>query len=235
MHRKLIPFVLIMVLIPAFFLTSCKKAAPDVDISQLQPEDETIIMQEEALDNTGEADAGDQSTPESEVADSGQGSDGNVDESESWGGDETGEGGNGETEGAETAEVTPEPTPEPTQAPAPEPVSATPGVHVVQPGETLYSIAVRYGTTVGAVSQANSIANPSLIHPGQELRIPAGSSEGTMVTPPTTTGGTVYVVKHGDNLFRIGLRFGFDQYYLAQYNGIENVSMIYVGQEIRIP
>ncbi len=44
--------------------------------------------------------------------------------------------------------------------------------HVVQKGETLLSIARRYGVTVQAIQQANNIANPDLIFPGQVLIIP---------------------------------------------------------------
>ena len=221
-----------MVLIPAIFLTSCKKAAPDLDISELQPEDEVVTMQEEALDNSGEVEAvptesaeqGDEGQETSEVGQE-------VDAGETGTTEETGDA------QPETVEETtePEPTSPPEPVATPEPVTVTPGVHIVQIGETLFRIAVTYGTTVEALSQANSITNPSLIYPGQELTIPAGSTDGSTTPPPVSPGGTVYVVQQGDNLFRIGLRFGVDQYYLARYNGIANVSIISVGQEIRIP
>jgi LysM repeat protein len=48
--------------------------------------------------------------------------------------------------------------------------------HTVQPGETLTSIAVRYGVTSWTLVQVNSIANPSRIFPGQVLAIPRASS-----------------------------------------------------------
>lgn len=44
--------------------------------------------------------------------------------------------------------------------------------HVVQKGETLLSIARRYGVTVQAIQKANNIPNPDLIFPGQVLVIP---------------------------------------------------------------
>jgi LysM repeat protein len=51
--------------------------------------------------------------------------------------------------------------------------SAAPGQsYVVQRGDTLGSIAARYGTTVSAIVRANSIANASLIVAGQRLTIP---------------------------------------------------------------
>jgi LysM repeat protein len=51
--------------------------------------------------------------------------------------------------------------------------STTPtGTHVVQPGENLFRIALKYGFTVEALAIANGISNVNLIYPGQELIIP---------------------------------------------------------------
>ncbi|MFQ5811747.1 MAG: LysM peptidoglycan-binding domain-containing protein [Anaerolineae bacterium] len=44
--------------------------------------------------------------------------------------------------------------------------------HVVQPGENLFRIALKYGVTVEAIAVANDISNVHLIYPGQELVIP---------------------------------------------------------------
>jgi len=116
---------------------------------------------------------------------------------------------------------------------APEAVS-TPGTHVVQPGENLFRIAMRYGTTVEAIARANGITNAALIYVGQRLTIPSGTPPAAPAPPPST-GGRVHVVQPGENLFRIALRYNVNQYHLAQYNGISNPSLIYVGQVIRIP
>ncbi len=47
------------------------------------------------------------------------------------------------------------------------------GTHTVAPGENLYRIALRYGTTISALSTANGIADPTRIYVGQLLTIPA--------------------------------------------------------------
>jgi LysM repeat protein len=108
--------------------------------------------------------------------------------------------------------------------------------HVVQPGENLFRIALRYNTTVEAIAQENGIANARQIYVGQELTIPAGSAP-TQPSQPAqpSPGGTTYVVQPGDNLFRIALRYNMSHLRLAEYNGIANPSNIYVGQVIRIP
>jgi LysM repeat protein len=155
----------------------------------------------------------------------------------------------GETPVAESPTVppptsTPTPTPTttsitavPTYTPAPTtptPIPSSPtgqGTHVVQRGENLFRIALRYGTTVEAVASANGIANPALIYVGQVLTIPGSGSQ----PPSQPPGGTTYVVQRGDNLFRIALRYNMSYVYLAQYNGVANPSRIYVGQVLRIP
>ncbi len=55
--------------------------------------------------------------------------------------------------------------------------------YVVQPGDTLFLIAQRFGTTVQAIMQANNITNPDIIVVGQILIIPAGTAP-PAPTPP---------------------------------------------------
>jgi LysM repeat protein len=47
--------------------------------------------------------------------------------------------------------------------------------YVVQRGDTLSSIAARFGTTYQAIAQANNIRNVNLIFVGQRLQIPSAS------------------------------------------------------------
>jgi lipoprotein-anchoring transpeptidase ErfK/SrfK len=52
-------------------------------------------------------------------------------------------------------------------------------VHVVQRGETLSSIARRYGTTIAAIMQTNGLSNANFVWVGQRLRIPGGGGAST--------------------------------------------------------
>lgn len=45
--------------------------------------------------------------------------------------------------------------------------------HTVTAGETLYVIAIKYGTTIAKIAHANNITNPNLIEVGQVLIIPS--------------------------------------------------------------
>lgn len=50
--------------------------------------------------------------------------------------------------------------------------AGTTRTHTVKPGDTLYALAIRYGTTVAAIVSANNLANPNNISVGQVLVIP---------------------------------------------------------------
>jgi nucleoid-associated protein YgaU len=71
--------------------------------------------------------------------------------------------------------VRPTPRPTPSRTPKPSPTTIATGTgatYTVRPGDTMSSIAARYGTTVKELSAFNGIKDPSLIHPGQILKIP---------------------------------------------------------------
>jgi len=106
-----------------------------------------------------------------------------------------------------------------------------PIVHVVQPGQNLFRIALRYGVTVDALAAANGLSNASRIYAGQRLVIPTG---GNTTNPPTSSSG-VHIVRRGENLFRIALRYGTTAQALAAANGVANPNHVYVGQQLVIP
>lgn len=122
--------------------------------------------------------------------------------------------------------------------------------HVVQPGENLYRISLRYGVSVQDIVTANNIANPNIIYVGQVLIIPVRGTtpptqpptNPTTPVPPTNpttpvppaTGGQ-YTVVRGDTLSSIARRFGVTVQAIASANNIANPNLIYVGQVLTIP
>jgi hypothetical protein len=60
------------------------------------------------------------------------------------------------------------------------------GSHTVQPGETLFRIALRYGVSVNTLASANGIFNPNVIYAGQVLVVPGSSN--TPVEPGPVPG-----------------------------------------------
>jgi LysM repeat protein len=123
-------------------------------------------------------------------------------------------------------------------------IAGTPVVHVVQRGESLGAIATQYGTTVEQILQANTIANPNRIFPGQSLNIwvspevaqavaPAPVVEQPVQPPPSTN--ISYTIQPGETLGIIAQRYGMSWTTLAQMNGIYDPNHVVVGQTILIP
>ncbi len=107
-------------------------------------------------------------------------------------------------------------------------------VHVVQLGESLSNIALRYGTTVEAIAAANNLPDPDQIVEGQKLIIPAGSESAVAVGTAATGGGT-YVVQPGDTLLTIAWRYGLKIADLRQVNSLFGTNVLFPGQIILLP
>ncbi len=138
------------------------------------------------------------------------------------------------------ADETPAPTAEapvaeggPTAVPAAPAATPAPGEgfeYTVRWGDTLASIATRFGTTVQAITELNNLTNPNQLYVGQKLRIPG--------TPPATapTGETVtHVVQRGETLHTIAAQYGLTWQTVAAANNIVNPNLLYVGQKLIIP
>lgn len=111
---------------------------------------------------------------------------------------------------AASATFTTSPTPVPSGG---EPTLPATGVtYIVQAGDTMFSIANRFGTTVAAIAVANDIADPTSINVGQVLVIPGLTATPTSpasVTPTPPSGEPAEVITIG-NASRNTIAFTFD-------------------------
>ncbi|GAB6875355.1 SafA/ExsA family spore coat assembly protein [Thermaerobacter litoralis] len=107
-------------------------------------------------------------------------------------------------------------------------------IYTVQPGDTLFLIAQRFGVTLQALIAANpQIPDPNTIFPGQQICVPAGV---TLPPPPPCPNGFIYTVQPGDTLFLIAQRFGVSlQALIAANPQIPNPNVIFPGQQICVP
>jgi LysM repeat protein len=228
MRRKPLALVLVGLMILSALMAGCRRSSAAPPLEELTTEEEAAAVMLEAQANTEEMQAAEEEAPATteELTEA-------VADTETEAPEPTDE--------AETPlepAVSTDPVETGVEEPATEPVTTVgtgATTHVVQPGENLFQISLRYATTVQAISQANNITNPGLIYLGQTLQIPEGSGTTAPATLPGQTCATVYVVQPGDNLFRIALSYDYSQFYLAQYNGLANPSMVYVGQQLCIP
>ena len=95
--------------------------------------------------------------------------------------------------------------------------------YTVRPGDSLWLIAQRYGTTVEAIKALNGLTS-NVIDVGQVLKIPASQSEGTIR----------YTVRPGDSLWLIARRYGTTVEAIKTLNGLQS-DILSIGQVLEIP
>jgi LysM repeat protein len=112
-------------------------------------------------------------------------------------------------------------------------VSEAPTTYTVVQGDTVSAIAGRYGLAPREVLAANGLSWNAIIHPGQTLRLRAGSSPAPRTTSATTTSS--YHVVSGDTATAIASRLGVSTSALLRANDLSTTSVIYPGQTLRVP
>jgi LysM repeat protein len=128
---------------------------------------------------------------------------------------------------------TPSPTPEPSPSASPTSgASPTPGgIHVVQEGEYLSTIAELYGVPWTAIAEANGLQDPYTIYPGQELIIPAPGA-----SPSADPCALVYIVQAGDTFFDIAYELGVSPTDLEVANPhITDLDDLKAGDRLNVP
>jgi len=109
------------------------------------------------------------------------------------------------------------------------------GTYVVQPGDTLISIAARHGLTVSQLASMNSLGANAWVYVGQRLKVSGNASTPTQPAQPAPAASGTYIVRPGDTLIGIALRHGITASRLAATNGLYVTSWVYAGQQLKIP
>lgn len=99
--------------------------------------------------------------------------------------------------------------------------------YVVKSGDSLWSIANRYGITVDQLKSANGLTS-NLLQVGQVLTIPKQSTESP------SESNNIYIVKAGDSLWSIANRYGTTVAILKQLNGLSSDNLS-IGQKLYLP
>ena len=99
--------------------------------------------------------------------------------------------------------------------------------YIVKRGDSLWSIANKYGVTVNQLKEANGITN-NMLTIGQELIIPVSLPNNT----PTNT--TTYTVKRGDSLWLIANNYNTTVDNLKSLNNLSS-NLLTIGQELIVP
>jgi LysM repeat protein len=134
-------------------------------------------------------------------------------------------------------------------------VGATPGAdgeetYTIADGDSLSTIADRFGVTVEELMEANGISDPTALTVGQVLVIPDAQVAGapdTATEPPPEPAPTeasaptdvpqqqIHVVQEGEIPETIAAQYGITADQLMAANGITDPTSLYIGQELIIP
>ena len=107
-------------------------------------------------------------------------------------------------------------------------------VYTVKAGDSLSSIAAKYGTTYQKIMQLNGLNN-YLIFPGQKLKVSGKATSSSRTKASGSSGRTAtYTVKYGDSLSAIASKYGTTYQKIMQLNGLTNF-FIYPGQKLKVP
>ena len=109
-------------------------------------------------------------------------------------------------------------------------------VHVVQRGNNLSWIAKKYGVSINQIASFNKIKNYHRLRIGQKLTIPVlGVSSGAILVAGTPPNFLAYVVRKGDTLGHIAMRYGSSARRIRQLNGLRYGTYILPGQKLKVP
>ncbi|MCL1813388.1 MAG: LysM peptidoglycan-binding domain-containing protein [Treponema sp.] len=117
-------------------------------------------------------------------------------------------------------------------------------IHVMRPGDTIYSIAKSYGLSADEVLKYNKISDPAKVQAGTKIRIPGvqGSpahsstqSSSPAKTEPSRQDYIEYRVEKNDTLYSLARRYGISVSELLEINGFTSNYVIKAGEKIRVP
>jgi len=112
--------------------------------------------------------------------------------------------------------------------------------HKIKRGETVSTIAAKYGVSQYAISESNNLKRRSRIYAGKTLIVPVPldrdySASRSKKNRVYAADGSVYTVTAGDTMWDIARAFGTTVNSLRRINYIGRGSRIYVGQKLKIP
>lgn len=132
------------------------------------------------------------------------------------------------------------PPPPAPMVPATPPPAPAQTEYIVVRGDYMAKIAKENGVTLKALEQANPDVQPTRLHVGEKLVIPAGgsttgaSAAGETANGLAANGDEIYVVKSGDSLTRIAHHYGVTVKAIETENNL-TTTKIKVGQKLQIP
>lgn len=110
------------------------------------------------------------------------------------------------------------------------PTDGTP--YTVQPGDSLWVLAERFGVSMRELAERNGIGNARRLRVGSEIVIPSPPPTEAATREPQ---GRVHVVRRGDSLFSIAKLYGVRPEDLGAANEVTDPRRLKLGQRLRVP
>ena len=111
-------------------------------------------------------------------------------------------------------------------------VTVSGSYYTIQPGDSWWSIANRFGMDMYQLAQLNGMSINNVIHPGQKIKVKGTIKNGAK--PVKNTNTSFYVVKPGDSWWSIAAKHGLSMYALASRNGKTIYSVIHPGDRLTV-
>jgi len=108
----------------------------------------------------------------------------------------------------------------------------------IKPGDTLFDIALRFGTSVEALAEVNGLASAQVVWAGQVLKVPATAPPAppSPPSPPAPPVATVeYTLRPGESVWDVAAFFGTTVETIAALNGLADASLVVAGQRLLVP
>lgn len=110
------------------------------------------------------------------------------------------------------------------------PSGVSTNTYIVKSGDSLYSIARKFNTTVDELKRLNNLSS-NLLNIGQVLRLPTGKPTQPPVVPSDTDS---YIVKSGDSLYKIANAYNTTVDELKSLNNLSS-NILSIGQVLKVP
>lgn len=107
--------------------------------------------------------------------------------------------------------------------------AGAPSVITIRPGDTLWDLAKKHGTSVSALRELNNLPGNGAIYAGRTLRVPGGQTSSAAAAPART-----HIVRRGETLSHLAVRYDTTSAAIRAANGM-TASTIYAGRRLAIP
>ena len=109
------------------------------------------------------------------------------------------------------------------------------GTYRVMPGDTMFSLAKRFGSDVNSLMAVNNMSSPRDLRAGQQLRVPGGATIAPApVVAQSGKGSQLYRVRPGDTVWSIARRFSVSPHHLMRWNNLSMNDVIQPGDRIQL-